>query len=702
MAEEIGALRALLSASSAQFASDMGKARESLQTNAARMSRAMDTVGKTFDNVLGKAKRFGAFALAGGSAAFAALIKKSVDTAAEMGRVAESIGVTVQSLSTLTYAASTLEIEFEDLADGLITLAEASQDFTEDTGPAVEAFKALELNVTDANGVVKDADVLFKELADKFAGLENGALKSSLAVRVLGDNGARLLPLFNKGAAGIEELETRARDLRLEINNETVKAATELKQQFGNLTAVVKGFGMQIAAEAIPALNQMVGAMVDAWKSGDKLGTVLWKAFRAPGDLARTTAEFEKWAEIQRKLESGTLAEKLEVLPYKLVDVEARKNAAQAEMLIAQFAVRKREADAQAAGERERQAKKDAETAEAQKRATTEQVAARLSGLKAEEEAEKEAETRAKAAANRAKSEAAERQRRGDDTVKQLEKEVELFSSKSRAEEVAIDIASGGLSDLSTAHQQRILNLATELDALDALKAKQDELRKAEAENEQAADRVHQANMTREEKHAEALSQLETLFFSGKLSVEDYAREVERLSDVFASDLTQAVEGWGDSAANTLTEFVTGGKASIKDFANSVIKDFIRIQLQQRLTGPLFKALGAQVGGGSIPGLAAGGSVSAGGMYEVNEKGPELLNVGNRQFLMMANQGGSVTPMSEGMSGGAGSASAPQNIRVVNVLDPAVVGNWASTPEGERVVVNVIAKNASQLKQVLS
>jgi lambda family phage tail tape measure protein len=39
-----------------------------------------------------------------------------------------------------------------------------------------------------------------------------------------------------------------------------------------------------------------------------------------------------------------------------------------------------------------------------------------------------------------------------------------------------------------------------------------------------------------------------------------------------------------------------------------------------------------------------GGPVSAGRMYRVNEKRPELLNVGGKQYLMMGNQGGSIAP----------------------------------------------------------
>ncbi len=41
---------------------------------------------------------------------------------------------------------------------------------------------------------------------------------------------------------------------------------------------------------------------------------------------------------------------------------------------------------------------------------------------------------------------------------------------------------------------------------------------------------------------------------------------------------------------------------------------------------------------------------------------------------------------------------ADNNIRIVNVLDPALVGNYLSTREGERLVLNVIEKNSSSVR----
>lgn len=63
-------------------------------------------------------------------------------------------------------------------------------------------------------------------------------------------------------------------------------------------------------------------------------------------------------------------------------------------------------------------------------------------------------------------------------------------------------------------------------------------------------------------------------------------------------------------------------------------------------------------------GHAAGGPVSAGGLYPVNEKGPELLNVAGKQYLMMGANDGSITP-----NGGYSSAANSPTI-IVNVAPP--------------------------------
>ena len=74
---------------------------------------------------------------------------------------------------------------------------------------------------------------------------------------------------------------------------------------------------------------------------------------------------------------------------------------------------------------------------------------------------------------------------------------------------------------------------------------------------------------------------------------------------------------------DSLVEFAMTGKLKFKDLANSIIKDLIRIAIQQAITGPLAGGFGSLFGG-KLPGRASGGPVTGGRPYIVGERGSEL------------------------------------------------------------------------------
>lgn len=65
-------------------------------------------------------------------------------------------------------------------------------------------------------------------------------------------------------------------------------------------------------------------------------------------------------------------------------------------------------------------------------------------------------------------------------------------------------------------------------------------------------------------------------------------------------------------------------------------------------------ALGTFIQGLSAGGRATGGPVSAGQLYEVNERGPEVLTVSGRSYLMTGDQSGTVTPLAPASGRAAG------------------------------------------------
>jgi len=126
-------------------------------------------------------------------------------------------------------------------------------------------------------------------------------------------------------------------------------------------------------------------------------------------------------------------------------------------------------------------------------------------------------------------------------------------------------------------------------------------------------------------------------------------------------EVIEAMDNFRDAASDALVSFANGSKSakeSFGDFMETVRNRLLRM-IAEKLIEKAFGAYGTTGSGGSTGGIgnfisslfgggkAHGGRVSGGKFYEVNENGPELLNVGNKQLLMPDARGGNVVPIKQ-------------------------------------------------------
>ena len=125
MATRIGALHASLSASSAKFDRDMGKARRAVTSNSARMNKALARVERGFGrlgrNMKGMAKRAvsmrSAFALAAGTAGMGLLVKRNLELADKTAKTADAIGISTDALQEYRFALEGREADSDKDSD---------------------------------------------------------------------------------------------------------------------------------------------------------------------------------------------------------------------------------------------------------------------------------------------------------------------------------------------------------------------------------------------------------------------------------------------------------------------------------------------------------------------------------------------------------------------------------------------------------
>lgn len=252
----VGALRVTLGLDSAEFAA--GAAR--VQAMSQQMAKKLAIIG-TAVSVVG--------------AGVATALRSAINTADDMGEMAQKLGVPVESLTALKHAAKVLGVEFEGLQAGLLRLSRGMAD-------SPQKFEKLGVAVRDANGEMRPTADVLKDLADRFQTMPDGAEKTALAMDLFGKSGAAMIPMLNAGSEGITGFMEEARKMGLVISQETADSAGRFNENLDRLRGAAEGLALILAAHLAPVLEQISAFIVE-----------MAMAFQ---NLSPATQEFMAWA----------------------------------------------------------------------------------------------------------------------------------------------------------------------------------------------------------------------------------------------------------------------------------------------------------------------------------------------------------------------------------------------------------------------
>lgn len=203
---------------------------------------------------------------------------------AELGtqteRTAAILGITTEQVGEFNAIALASGGSQEQMTHALERLAMSLQRAKEGTGPAAAAFKALGLNVKELIGL--PTEEVLNKIADKFHGLNDGMNKTAIAMALLGRGGAEMIPVLNRGSAGMAELGEIAKRAGTSLAEGIVHVFTQMHETFVEFGLAVKGIGVTLANAFGPAVTAIAGALVDLieWfnksiKAGGTFGDLL-------------------------------------------------------------------------------------------------------------------------------------------------------------------------------------------------------------------------------------------------------------------------------------------------------------------------------------------------------------------------------------------------------------------------------------------
>lgn len=209
----------------------------------------------------GVAQAVGApFAAVAGAVGFS--LQSAVTGFAQAGdgldKMSARLGISAVKLQEWSFAATHAGAAPEDLEDALKDLSEKIAEVAGgDTGDAAQLFSALGISVKDASGKIRPASDIFEEVADAIQRNEDPALRTKMAMVLMGDSGRKLIPMLSGGAQGLDDMAKQAHDLGLVMNEDAVAAAAKMTDHMDDMKASVTAVGHEIGYRLSPVVISM-------------------------------------------------------------------------------------------------------------------------------------------------------------------------------------------------------------------------------------------------------------------------------------------------------------------------------------------------------------------------------------------------------------------------------------------------------------
>ena len=179
-------------------------------------------------------------AILGAAGSVVALSQAFADLQNELADASATTGIAVETLAGLRLAAEGSGLEFSALQEGLKALPKRMADAARGTGEAADAFKALNVDVTDAEGNLRTADEVLRETLEAIGGIEDETLRGAAAMRALGESAG---PAFIQSGAinNLDAFVQLATEFGVDVGPKAAASAAQFQRSIATLSTVSQG-----------------------------------------------------------------------------------------------------------------------------------------------------------------------------------------------------------------------------------------------------------------------------------------------------------------------------------------------------------------------------------------------------------------------------------------------------------------------------
>ena len=236
--------------------------RKTGQVNLRAMSEQFKDMGNKLTSA-GQAMRGLSTAAAAVVASIGAVTVKSGKWADDINTMSKVYSIGTKELQQYSAAAELVDVDVETIAKSHVKLEKTMMSASKGTGASAEAFEKLGVDITNADGSLRDGDAVWQDTIAALGKMENETERDAIAMQLMGKSAAELNPLIEDGGETYKNVADTLAKYDLDyIDQETLDQANEFNDSLDTIKAVgmvaFQQLGTQLAAYLAPAMEKVV------------------------------------------------------------------------------------------------------------------------------------------------------------------------------------------------------------------------------------------------------------------------------------------------------------------------------------------------------------------------------------------------------------------------------------------------------------
>ena len=259
MAGPIATLRVLLTGDDAELRKKLKSSDKKTREWAKNQIKHTKRVRQAF--------KMGAAAVGATAVAYAGLTRQAITAADHLAKTADKIGLTVEGLQELRFAADRAGVSQRALDMGIQRFARRLGEAQQGTGVLAKDLQALGIALRGSDGSLRSTEAVLDDYADAIKRAQTPQEQLRLAFKAFDSEGAALVNMLKDGSAGLDEMRRNANDLGLVMAESTARKAEQLSDQLGTLGDVFKN---KLNTALVESAHENWPAIVSALDTAEK------------------------------------------------------------------------------------------------------------------------------------------------------------------------------------------------------------------------------------------------------------------------------------------------------------------------------------------------------------------------------------------------------------------------------------------------